>query len=69
MCYVLEAEPLVYLTKIIQGQVACYVLCVGGRAIHVSDKYYPTVGAALLCVLGIEPGPYLPKSIQGLMSC
>ena len=37
MYCVLEAELLVYLAKIIQGMVADCVLCVGGRALNVSD--------------------------------
>ena len=46
---VLEAEPLVYMTKTIQGLVAvvrvcCCVLCVGGRALGVSDQDYPRAG-------------------------
>ena len=46
---VLEEEPLVYLTKIIQGLVAgvlvcCCVLCDGGRALGVSDQDYPRAG-------------------------
>ena len=30
-----------YLTKLIQGMVACCVLCVEGRALGVSDQDYP----------------------------
>ena len=30
-----------YLTKIIRGLVACFVLCVGGRALVAPDQYYP----------------------------
>ena len=54
--FVLEAELLVYLTKIIQGLVAgvhvcCRVLCVRGRALGVSDLDYPTAGGRCACVL------------------
>ena len=53
---VLEAELLVYLTKIIQGLVAgvrvcCYGLCVKGRAFDVSDQDYPRAGGRYACVL------------------
>ena len=46
---VLEAELLVYLTKIIQGLMAgvlvcCCELCDGGRALGVSDQDYPRAG-------------------------
>ena len=34
----LGAEPLVYLTNIIRVLVACYVLCVGRRALGVPDQ-------------------------------
>ena len=52
----LEAELLVYLTKIIQelvvGVRVCFcVLCVGGRALGVSDQDYPRAGGRCACVL------------------
>ena len=47
MYSVLRAEPLVYLTMIIQGQVAYYVLSVDGRALGVSDQDYPRAGGLL----------------------
>ena len=53
---VLEAELLVFLTKIIQGltagmRVCCCVLCVGRRALSVSDQDYPRAGGWYACVL------------------
>ena len=50
MYCVLGVEPLVYLTKIIQGLVACWVLGVGGKALGVSDQYYPRAGG-LKCIV------------------
>ena len=52
----LRTEPLVCLIKIIQGLVAgvplcCYVLCVGGRALGVSDHYYQKAGGWCAFVL------------------
>ena len=53
---VLVAELLVYLTKIIHGlvvgvRVCCCELCVGGRALGVSDQYYLRAGGRCACVL------------------
>ena len=53
---VLEAELLVYLTKIIQGLVAtvrvyCCVLCVVDRAFGVSDQDDPRAGDQCACML------------------
>ena len=52
---VLRAEPLVYLTNIIQGLIGCFVLSVEGRALGVSDQDYARAGGLLceLCVGGI----------------
>ena len=61
--FVLGAEPLVYLIKIIQRRVL-QCLCVGGRALGVPDQDYPSVCAAVYCVSGAEPLVYLIKIIQ-----
>ena len=58
------AEPCVNLKKTIQGlmagvRVCCCVLCVGGRALGVSDQDYPRVCAAVCCVLEAELLMYL----------
>ena len=54
--FVLEAELLVYLTKIIQGlvgnvRVHCCVLCVVDRALGVSDQVDPRAGDQCACML------------------
>ena len=69
-------ELLVYMTKIIQGLLACVrvrscVLCVGGRTLSVSDQDYPRAigrGDAMFSVLGSEPIVYQTKIIQGLVA-
>ena len=54
---VLDADLFVFLIKIYQGLVAgvlvcCCVLCVGGRALGVSDQDYPRAGVRVCyCVL------------------
>ena len=67
---VLEAERLVYLTKIIQGlvdgvRVCCCVLCVGGRALGVSDQDYPRASGwcsrVLLCTVCWRQNPWCTK--------
>ena len=47
----LEEEPIAYLTKFIQGLLACCVLCVGGRALDVSGIYFYTRAGGMLCTL------------------
>ena len=64
MYCVLVAEPLVYLTTIIQGRVLL-CMCVDGRALSVSDQYCTRVCAAKYCVLVAEPLVYLTMIIQG----
>ena len=67
---VMEAEPLVYLTKIIQGLIAYGILPVGSLALGVSDQDYPRVCADVYIVLEAEPLVYLTKIIQGcLLRC
>ena len=61
------AEPLVYLTKIIQGLVVSVCVCcsamyIGGSASGVSDHDYLSAGgkcvcAAVECLLGAEQSP------------
>ena len=56
MYLVLEAEPLVYLTMIIQGLVAWCVQSVGSRALGVADQdYKKMVAFYVYCVLVVEP--------------
>ena len=50
MYCVLGAEPLVYLTQIIQGLVSSCVLCVGREALGVTDQDYQEVGG-LQCIV------------------
>ena len=47
----------------------CCVLCVGGRALGVSDQDYPSVCAAVCCVLGAEPLVCLIKIIKVVCCC
>ena len=70
MYYLLNAEPLVYLIKIIQGLVAgvrvcCNELCVEGRALGVSDQDYPRAGGRCACVQCV--GGYLCLSLSWLL--
>ena len=57
-----------YVTKIIDGHVASYILCAGGRAIYVSDQDYPLVCAGVNYVLEAEPKVYITKITQGLVA-
>ena len=70
MYSVLGAEPLVYLPQIIQGLVFSCILCVGRRALGVSDQHYPRVGGLLYTVvvgrsLGVSEQDY--PNVGGLL--
>ena len=69
MNWALKAEPLVCLTKISQGPVACNVLCARCRALGVSDQDY-SWACGLLCTVceGEALGVYA-KIIQGMVAC
>ena len=62
--YLLNAEPLVYLIKMIIR--ACVLLCTlcQEHSPGVSDQDYPSVCAAVYRVLEAEPWVYLIKIIQ-----
>ena len=70
MYCVLGAELLVYLIKSIRELVACCVLCVGGRALGVSEQdFFKGRWPAVFCVVGANNLMYLTKIIQRPMAC